>query len=217
MPRQLETIGQHFGDAVTVEAISNGEIDTDPAIQDFDDFAMDGDWDKENELSEERLEEYKQEARDRYQEMWARIDWETITKYSREAVKGKAHLPYLGRKTCGMLMKDAMLLMRAEGAGDPPRCWYRVAKNLYASPPNFNTSRNIYVEACRELGIEYPEEVKACGHPDNYAQAWGRMASLMSGWNLTRFTNGENLAKLRDWLFEHDASEGKPAKPPWKK
>jgi hypothetical protein len=100
--QRQETIGEHFGSCVTIEEISDGEIDI-----------------------EEIEKKYK--ASD--------FNWDAIEESCQIAMEEKASRPYLGRKTNGDLMADAMAWCKKTLGADMPKFWYPVIKKLRESTP----------------------------------------------------------------------------------
>jgi hypothetical protein len=170
------------------------------------------------------------------------IDWDALDKryrythisqgtmegYCQEAVDAKVGLPYLGPKTHGDLMVDAMLLLdKAEGR-KAPECWYAVAKKLRANPPVFSTDEK-KVEDAGGHGLVYlgePNEdiwrrvFEYAGVVRNPSYQFPACTTYRDCWQyLARLPVKplpEPLAKVRDWLWENDAMPDKPALPPWK-
>jgi hypothetical protein len=145
-----------------------------------------------------------------------RAVWERVEEYCGMAVDAKKDLAYLGRKTHGILMIDAMLLMRSAGENDPPSCWYPLAKELRANPPVFTQSDNdpaqVFRIAAEYAGIPWAScdclRLNEARSIRSYRDGWLWMAQ----WRLDR---DSSLSKLRDWLWENDAMPDKPSTPPW--
>lgn len=176
--RKLKTIGEHFEGRVTIDEISNGEID----------------WKVLD-------EKYR----------YTHVSEDTMISYCQAAVDEIADQPYLGPQTHGRIMVAAMLALdKAEGR-KAPECWYKVAKELRASPPVFA------FEDTHPNALDWKKlfEYAGVGWQDN--DYFPLCDTYREGWQFLADCHTNDHRQVRDWLWEHDAMPDKPASPPWKK
>jgi hypothetical protein len=187
--RKTQTIGQHFQE-VSIESISDGEI-------------------KQGEI--------------RYHY------WESLLQCCRMVVEQNAAAPFLGRRTCGDLMAKAMGLLKERYDKKTPPAWYSVAKKLRADlGPTINSETYDYGEpsdaimrmAAQNAGIVLPSDFETAYDHElimGYRAAW----ELIEAWDFKRgdrkkgATLPEFLYRLRDWLWQADATDNKPPLKKW--
>jgi hypothetical protein len=149
-------------------------------------------------------------------------NWPQLVKCCRDAIKAKAGQPYLGRKTNGDLMADAMTRLKERSNKFTPRYWYPVVKRL-------RESGGTKVAPVIKTGDRWAGPVLAAGmaatgetldrHRGQLLEISKAVEHYRHGWEVLnvltiQHPNDAGLARLRQWFWESDCLPDKPV-PPW--